>query len=168
MRVATGRSATALNLARAGYGLLQLVLPAPMDRRLLGHAIDARVRTFSRILGVRQLGQALGSGWTPSYPVLALGVEVDLVHAATLAAFGVGDPQRRRAASLDVLIAASFALAGALAARAATPQQRRSGPIDALRQQTAHRLAAALVPGYPRPGQTPGTPDMTMAPTTRK
>jgi len=135
---------------RVGYGALQLAAPALGAGQLLGRPIDARARLVIRVLGARQLGQAVASGTSPSYPILALGVEVDLIHAATMIALGPVDRRRRTIAVENALIAASFALAGALAARACTPDHRHpDSRLDSLRQKWAARLAGAFVPGYP-------------------
>ena len=102
------------------------------------------------MLGARQLVQALASGPVPSYPMLAVGVAVDLLHAASMLALALTGV-RRRAASTDALIAGAFARAGALAAREAAhdPPRRPDGAVQQLRQKWADRVAAACVPGYP-------------------
>lgn len=152
--------ATLLGAVRGGYGALQLMAPALVSERLLGRPLDTRGRAIARILGARQLAQAAASGREPGYPVLALGVEVDLLHALSMLGLAAS-PRRRRAALTDTLIAASFATAGALAARAVSAE-RPPGPggtLGQLRQSWADRLASALVPGY-RSGNDarPGTP----------
>lgn len=154
--------ATLLGAVRGGYGALQLAAPALVSERLLGRPLDTRGRAIARILGARQLGQAVASGRQPGYPVLALGVEVDLLHALSMLGLAAASPGRRRAALTDTLIAASFAAAGALAARAASaerPPPAPGGTLGRLRQSWADRLAEALVPGY-RGGHDarPGTP----------
>ncbi len=146
-----GGPAAALEALRAGYGALQLGRPGLIARRLLACPLDQRGRVVARVLGVRQLGQALASGLRPSYPVLALGVEVDLLHAASMLALGIADRRRRRAALTDALIASSFALGGLLAAHAAPrphTQPDAAGALDRLRDRCADHLARALVPGY--------------------
>jgi len=110
------RAVAALELIRGGYGALQLALPGLVADRLLAHRFDPRGRRVARVLGARQLVQALGFG-RPSYPVLAVGVEVDLLHAASMLGLGLVDRRRRRVALADAVIAGSFALAGIAAAR---------------------------------------------------
>lgn len=142
--------ATLLEPVRGGYGALQLLAPSLLANRLQ-QRLDPRARTVARLLGARQLVQALASGGAPSYPVLALGVEVDALHAASMLALAVVDRRRRQVAFADALLAGSFALAGALAARASSQDQRpdRSrSRLDALRDRCTDRLAAVLVPGY--------------------
>ena len=153
--------ATLLGVVRGGYGALQLAAPALVSERLLGRPLDTRGRAIARILGARQLAQAMASGREPGYPVLALGVEVDLLHALSMLGLAAASPGRRRAALADTLIAASFAAAGALAARAASAERPPipGGTLGRLRQSWADRLAGALVPGS-RVGHDarPGTP----------
>lgn len=154
--------ATLLGAVRGGYGALQLATPALVSERLQGRPLDTRARTVARILGARQLAQAVVSGREPGYSVLALGVEADLLHALSMLGLAAVSPARRRAALTDTLIAASFAAAGALAARAASaerPPPEPGGALGRLRQSWADRLAGALVPGY-RAGHhaRPGTP----------
>ncbi len=154
--------ATLLGAVRGGYGALQLAAPALVSERLLGRPLDARGRVIARILGARQLAQAVASGREPGYPVVALGIEVDLLHAVSMLGLAAADRGRRRAALTDTLIAASFAAAGALAARAAPDERPPPGPggtLGRLRQSLADRLAGALVPGYRAGrGARPGTP----------
>lgn len=150
-RTRPGDLATVLELVRGGYGALQLAAPGLVAGQLLRGRLDGRARAVARVLGARQLAQALASGGSPSYPVLGLGVEVDLLHASSMVALGAAARRRRNQALLDALIAASFALAGTLAAQASTNDQRSApvGALGSLRQSWAERLAGLLVPGYP-------------------
>lgn len=147
-------AATLLEVVRGGYGALQLAAPGLVAGLLLSRRLDTRTRAVVRVLGTRQLAQALASGGSPSYPVLALGVEVDLLHAGSMVALGIADHRRRSVALLDALIAASFALAGTLAdALVSGADQQRApvgGALDWLRANWAERLAGVLVPGYAR------------------
>jgi hypothetical protein len=148
----------ALQLVRAGYGVLQLARPGLIADRLLAEGLNERGRTVARILGVRQLVQAVGSGRRPSYPTLALGVEVDLLHAASMLALALSDRRRRRSGLTDAAIAASFAFGGVLAARQAArrPQDpQASGGLQRLRERCAERLAQLLVPRYPPTDMSP-------------
>ncbi len=153
---------TALEAVRGGYGVLQLARPGLIADRLLADALDRRGRGVARVLGARQLVQALASGRAPGYPVLALGVEVDLLHAASMLAVALADRRRRRSALTDALLAGSFAFGGALAARAVArqhPVPEAPSGLDRLREQWADGLARVFVPGYPparRPRQAPG------------
>lgn len=144
--------AAALYLVRGGYGALQLASTTLVSRRLLHGRLDSRGQRVARVLGARQLVQALASGPVPSYPVLAVGVEVDLLHAASMLALTVTG-RRRRAALTNALIAGAFAAAGALAARQAAhePPRRPAHGVRELRQKWADRVATACVPCYPAP-----------------
>ncbi len=151
----------ALYGARAGYGALQLTCPTRVSRWLLHRRLDVRGQGAARVLGARQLAQALASGPVPGYPVLAVGAGVDLLHAASMLALALTG-RRRRAALTDALIAGAFAAAGALAARQAAhePPPRPGNAVQELRQKWADRIARACVPGYPahpaRAGHTAG------------
>lgn len=149
----TPRIARLLEPVRGGYGALQFAAPALIADQLLSRPLDARARAVAQVLGARQLVQALASGGSPSYPVLALGVEVDLLHAGSMIALGLAVRRRRQTAFLDALIAGSFAVAGAFAARSGTTDRPAapSSPLArlaTLRESWADRLAGALVPGY--------------------
>jgi hypothetical protein len=105
---------------RAGYGTLLLVAPDPVIRVYTGHRADPLTRAVTRVLGSRHLVQGLCTAGTPSALVLALGVEVDLAHVASMLGLAVLDRRRRRAGLVDAVAAGSFAIAGTvLTARAA-------------------------------------------------
>ncbi len=144
------RAPAALELIRGGYGALQLALPGLVADRLLAHRFDPRGRRVARVLGARQLVQALGSGRRPSYPVLAVGVEVDLLHAASMLGLGLVDRRRRRVALADAVIAGSFALAGIAAAR--------GGQTRALSAAERPGPAAGQVGRLGRPDRRPRLP----------
>lgn len=148
IRTRTG-SGTLLELVRGGYGALQLAAPTLVAEHVLNRPLDAPARAVARVLGARQLAQALASGNAPSYPVLALGVEVDLLHAGSMIALGIVDRRRGGIALVDALIAGSFALAGVRAAHVGAREPRPPrGAVDDLREAYAHRLARVFVPGY--------------------
>lgn len=115
-----------LYVIRGAYGALQLTSPTWVSGTLLHARLDARGRGVARVLGARQLTQAVLSGPVPGYPVLAAGAAIDLIHAASMLALAA-DGRRRRAALTDALIAGGFAAAGAAAARQAKrePADRR-------------------------------------------
>ena len=112
MSIGTGRSEQRCIWSAGGYGALQLASPTLVSRSLLRGRLDTRGQGAARVLGARQLTQALASGPVPNYPVVALGVEVDLLHAASMLALAVTG-RRRWAAFTDALIAGAFAAAGA-------------------------------------------------------
>jgi hypothetical protein len=131
---------------RAGYGILLLVAPGPLIRVYTGHRADRLTRAVTRVLGSRHLVQGMCTAGTPSALVLALGVEVDLAHAASMLGLAVLDRRRRRASLVDAVAASSFAIAGTvLAARAAL--SRRAAAVtpssgDDVRSRLASRLEA--------------------------
>ena len=103
-----------LALVRAGYGLLQLA-SLPLSR-----GTDRPVmRRTVQVLGLRQLVQAAATAASPSPEVLALGVEVDLLHAASMVALAAVRRRYRRAALAEALAATALACAGTIAARRA-------------------------------------------------
>ena len=132
-----------LALVRAGYGLLQLgSLP-------LSRGTDApAVRRTVRVLGLRQLVQAAVTAPTPSPAVLALGVEVDLLHAASMVALAAVRPRYRRAALAEALAATALACAGTIAARRARSASRATPThrLVTLRDRYAGTVVRYAVP----------------------
>jgi hypothetical protein len=109
----------ALAGARAGYGAVQLLWPDYSAEQLLGGPLEPAGRTGVRMLGARQLAQAGLSLAAPNAPLLAAGAGTDALHALSMAVLALSDRRWRRPALVSGLIAASFAAAGALAARRA-------------------------------------------------
>jgi hypothetical protein len=132
-----------IELVRAGWGAALLIAP----RRVLGTMhrveIDTKSLTVTRILGARQLTQALLSGVRPSPEVLAMGVWVDTVHAMTALGLAAADHTRARAGLTDTAIAGLWAAAGYrdLARRQAT------APAHQRRRDKLARTVLGLVPG---------------------
>lgn len=102
---------------RAGYGLLQLTAPGLLAAWVAGRPLDSQARLIVRVLGTRQLAQACASGPAPTAAVLALGVEVDLLHAASMLGLAAISRRWRPVALASAAIAAGFAAAGSLAVR---------------------------------------------------
>jgi len=127
----------AFPLVRAGYGVLLASAPGTVTHRYSGHPADRRARVVARILGVRHLTQAVLTLGTPGPTVLALGVEADLAHAASMLGLAAVDRARRRAALIDGAGAGSFALAGWVLTRRTPP-----APIHSVGDNTTARLAA--------------------------
>lgn len=147
---------------RAGYGILLLVAPGPVIRIYTGHRADRLTRAVARVLGSRHLVQGLCTAGTPSALVLALGVEVDLAHVASMLGLAVLDRRRRRAGLVDAVAAGSFAIAATvLAARAALsrrpaavtpnpgddPRSRLVARLESWRQSAATWTASRTLPG---------------------
>ena len=100
-----------IELARGGWGLAMLLAPRQVMHRM-GVGVDARSVVIGRILGARQLTQAVLSGIRPSPEVLAMGVWVDAVHAVTAVGLAAADRDRMRAGLLDAAIAAGWSGGG--------------------------------------------------------
>jgi hypothetical protein len=98
-------------LARAGYGVALLCAPGPMIGVVTGQPPSRRARQVARVLGVRHLAQAAITALNPGPEVVALGVVVDLLHAASMFAFAAVVPDLRRAELADALAATALAVA---------------------------------------------------------
>lgn len=99
-----------LELLRAGYGLCQLLRPELVAGRLFGLPLDSRARLVVRVLGARQLLQALATAPTGNATVHRLSGGVDTLHALSMVALAAVDPGRRRAALCDGGVASAFAV----------------------------------------------------------
>jgi hypothetical protein len=108
---AAGRLRLLVPLARAGYGAALLCAPGPMIGVVTGQPPSRRARRVARILGVRHLTQAAVTALNPGPEVVALGVIVDLLHAASMFAFAAAVPDLRRAELADALAATALAVA---------------------------------------------------------
>jgi hypothetical protein len=110
-----------LTAFRLGYGSLLLVAPRPLVRAASGRRRAGRSEVlFARVLGLRQLGEAVAVVSTRREPaVVAVGAGVDAVHAVTAAALAVRTREHRRAAAANAAVAAALALAGTARARRA-------------------------------------------------
>jgi hypothetical protein len=108
-----------LQVVRAGYGGVLLIVPGPVIRLATGRPAGARARAVARVLGARHLLQAaLTTAAACSAGSLGLGAVVDLAHAASMATLGLADRQVRRLTLSDALVESTFAAASASAARA--------------------------------------------------
>jgi hypothetical protein len=111
----------------------------------------AAVRTVTGILGARHLAQALLTADRPARAVLALGVEVDAAHCASMILLGLLSGRWRTAAFTDALLAGAFAAAGTVCARsrpAREPGGPGAGPFGQWRDQCAEALARYLAPQW--------------------
>ncbi len=138
-----------LSNVRGGYGLAQLAVPGVLGR-VLGLRLDRAQRRVARVLGARHLTQAALSAPAPTAPVLALGVEVDLLHSASMLGLAVFDRSQRRPALTSAVVAAGFAAVGMRATREARGRSQAPAPDGSpleLRDRCAERLAQVVVPG---------------------
>jgi hypothetical protein len=108
---AVGRLRLLVPLARAGYGAALLCAPGPMIGVVTGKPPSRRARQVARVLGVRHLAQAAVTALNPGPEVVALGVVVDLLHAASMFAFAAVVPDLRDAELADALAATALAVA---------------------------------------------------------
>jgi hypothetical protein len=146
---------------RAGLGAAQALFPGLASRLLVSQSLNRRSRRVIRVLGIRQVGQALVTRTQPSAAVLLLGAEVDAAHAASMVALALSSRRWRRAALAEAMIASLFALAGAATARwGGSPAAQTRW--CALRDGWAERVAARLVPERllrgARAGESQGDP----------
>jgi hypothetical protein len=113
----TVRAETVLASLRAGYGAVQLAVPAWSAEQRLGGPLDPATLRVVRVLGARQVTQAALVLAFPAEPLAGLGVGVDALHALSMLPLAVATARWRRPALVSGLTAAAFAVAGALAAR---------------------------------------------------
>ncbi len=99
-----------IEVTRGLFGAALLLAPRPMLRHVHRIEVDTPSVVVARVLGARQLTQAVLSGRDPSPEVLAMGVYVDLAHAAT--ALGLAAVDRSRAFAGLLNAGASLGWAG--------------------------------------------------------
>lgn len=98
---------------RAGYGAALLLAPGPMLRLCTGQPASSAARRVTRLLGARQLIQAvLTAGTGPSATRLRIGAAVDLAHATSMAGLAIADRRVRAATAADALMATTLAVTG--------------------------------------------------------
>ena len=132
-----------IEVVRAAWGAALLVAPRQVLGRVHHLRVDRASVRVARVLGARQLGQAVLSGVDPSPEVLAMGVWVDGVHAATAVGLAVVDRHRARAGLTDAAIAGAYAVLGyrdLVTARPTPPSHQR-------RRDELARAVLGLVPG---------------------
>ncbi|SPM27226.1 hypothetical protein [Mycobacterium terramassiliense] len=137
--------------ARVGYGIALLVLPSPLLRLVTGQPATAREQALTRVLGARLLAQAAVTDVRPDAVSVALGAEVDFVHAVSMLAWAAVDRGSRRLTLLSAATAGLFAAAGAAQARR-TPAVAHARTGDALatlvrlRRRIAESVARYTLP----------------------
>ena len=138
----------ALGPVRAGVGVARLAFPDTVIPRLAPVPLPSRGRLVVRVLGARQIAQAMITSPNPTQAVLWLGAEVDVAHAASMIGLACIDRRYRRAALADAAIAAAFALVGIVAASMAPSVAPAHSRLTAWRNREAIRAARWLVPWY--------------------
>ncbi len=101
-----------IEIARGAWGAALLLAPRTVLARVHREPADHRAVVVTRILGARQISQAILSGVHPSPEVLAMGVWVDAAHGASAVAFAVADPGRARTAVSDAAVALGWSALG--------------------------------------------------------
>jgi hypothetical protein len=139
---AVGRLRLLVPLARAGYGAALLCAPGPMIGVVTGKPPSRRARRVARVLGVRHLIQAAVTAFNPGPEVVALGVVVDLLHAASMFAFAAVVPDLRDAELVDALAATALAVAEPAISSVGRPKTGN-------RDQQAEDRGVARQPGPP-------------------
>lgn len=119
-----------IELARAAWGAALLVAPRRTLTWIPRVEVDARSLAVARVLGLRQLIQALLSGVHPSPEILALGIWVDSAHAATALSLAAIDPRRANGGLADAAVATTWAALGwrDLVSSPVTEQGTRAAP----------------------------------------
>lgn len=101
-----------IELVRGAFGMALLVAPRPMLRHVHRVEADSVSVAVARVLGVRQLTQAVLSGVRPSPEVLAMGVWVDLAHATSALGLAAVDRSRGFAGLFNAAAATGWAGSG--------------------------------------------------------
>jgi hypothetical protein len=105
-------TARRLQKARATYGAALVLVPGPVIWLATGQLPSRRARRVAQVLGIRHLIQAVLTAAAPEPGVLAIGGQVDAVHAASMLLLAAVSRAGRRAALTDALTEAAFAAAG--------------------------------------------------------
>jgi hypothetical protein len=105
-------TARGLQKVRAAYGAALVLVPGPLIWLATGQLPSRRSCRVARALGTRHLIQAALTPAAPEPAVLAIGRQVDAVHAASMLLLAAVSRAGRRAALIDGLTEAVFAAAG--------------------------------------------------------
>jgi hypothetical protein len=98
-------------VARAAWGAGCLAAPAAVGRGLGLAPGDRRARLLLRVLGARDLGQAVLAATAPPPVLLRLGAGVDALHAASMYALAAVSRDYRRPALTSAAIATAWTAA---------------------------------------------------------
>jgi short-subunit dehydrogenase len=114
-----GRLGSAAAVARAGWASVLLLAPERVLRIGGRPSPPAAAVAVARVLGARQLAQAVAVAARPSGPVAGAGAVVDAIHAGTDVGLAATSARWRRIALIDATVAAALAAAGWRTARRA-------------------------------------------------
>jgi len=133
-------------LARVVYGLSLVAAPNPLLHMISGQRATPRERALTRVLGARLLAQGAVTDVRPDAVSVALGAEVDLVHAASMLVWAAVDRQSRRLTLMSAALAGLFAAAGAAQARRtpAVAAPSETGRLLNVLIRLRHRAAVAV------------------------
>ena len=98
-------------VARAAWGAGCLAAPDAVGRALGLAPGDRRARVLLRLLGARDLGQAVLAAGAPPPALLRLGAGVDALHAASMVALAAVSRDYRRPALTSAAIATAWTVA---------------------------------------------------------
>ena len=106
-----------LTVVRVAWGAVLLAAPRMVMALIGQRPAGVRSRLVARLLGARDLVQAVVLARHQSRPTVA-GIAVDALHSSTMLGLAIRRPEYRRGALFSALIAACFAISGAQRARA--------------------------------------------------
>ena len=101
-----------LQKVRATYGAALVLMPGPVIWLATGQLPSRRACRVAQVLGIRHLIQAVLTAAAPEPAVLAIGGQVDAVHAASMLLLAAVSRAGRRAALTDALTEAALAAGG--------------------------------------------------------
>ena len=144
-----------IEVTRAAWGTALLLAPRWTLSSVHRIEVDTRSVLVARVLGGRQIAQAVLSGREPSAEVLAVGVWVDLAHATSALALAGVDPRRAWAGLVDAAAATTWVIAGIHDLRMARVADKSAAP----RRVAAARWLLTRLPGGGRLRELPRGPD---------
>jgi hypothetical protein len=100
-----------LTAVRTALAVTYLTAPRWIPGFVIGTRLDRRASLVVRILGLRQLIEALLAGAIPSPLTLKVSGAVDGLHAGSMLALAAVDERRRRVALADAALASSLCAA---------------------------------------------------------
>lgn len=104
-------------VGRAAYGVALLCAPARVAGLAAGAPPNSTIRLAGRVLGARQVAQAVVTAARPGPSTLRFGAATDAAHCASMVALAA-DCRKRRGALTDASVALALAVAGMLLAGA--------------------------------------------------
>jgi hypothetical protein len=112
-----GTPVTALTALRSALAVTYLTAPRWIPGFVIGVRLDRRTCAVVRILGLRQLIEAVVVAVIPSPLTLKVSSAVDGLHAGSMLALAAADDRRRKIALADAALASSLSAAAWAQAR---------------------------------------------------